>query len=146
MSGFFHLLSLHGTWQKFILLCKVPSLCFLQRLRFARRRQELDFSKWFRGVVDSYLKVKQECASHCPSVNAWCQAGAPLPHKVPSHCFSPSLFLLVVTKSCVSDIGSGALPNPVYETMGTRRNPPFVNGWHLGVPSMRGITVALLFA
>ena len=60
--------------------------------------------------------------------------------------FPQAFFPLVETKSCVSDVGLGALPKPVYETMGTRRNPTFVNGWHLGVPSMRGITVALLFA
>ena len=58
---------------------------------FVQRRHDQRHRKLISGLVEPSFKNQQEFTSHSPSVNAWLLSGAPLLHKVSTHCVPASL-------------------------------------------------------
>ena len=108
--------SIHGAKQKFTLLHKVSSLCFLPSRFTARLRQSLHLSIWIRGLSNPNFKDKNECILY-----SFCQCMA---QSKSLFCCAKSLHIAICkafvlrvdAKSCVSVYGSGAFPNPTLKS------------------------------
>ena len=102
--------------QKYTLLHKVSSLCFLPSRLTARPPQNLHSSIWIRGLPNPNFKVKNECIPY-----AFCQCVA---QSKSLFCLAKCLHfatckafvLRVDAESCISVSGSEALSTPISKT------------------------------